>query len=116
MSVGKPSEVPRSEQRRSIQRAQRVCCCLDRKSDERAVRPVHARRVRDPEFFLPQVTEPTLTQLGWPTKFTVLIGVIELVGTLLYVLLFSVYLGLFMWGGLWLRSANLRALFPLTGR
>lgn len=26
--------------------------------------------------------------------------------------LFSVYLGLFMWGGLWLRSPKLRALFP----
>lgn len=27
--------------------------------------------------------------------------------------LFSVYLGLFMWGGLWLRDPALRALFPL---
>ena len=27
-------------------------------------------------------------------------------------LLFSVYLGLFMWGGLWLRDPALRALFP----
>ena len=26
--------------------------------------------------------------------------------------LFSIYLGLFMWGGLWLRDENLRALFP----
>ncbi|ANP47446.1 DoxX family protein [Candidatus Viadribacter manganicus] len=26
--------------------------------------------------------------------------------------LFSVYLGLIMWGGLWLRDENLRALFP----
>lgn len=26
--------------------------------------------------------------------------------------LFSVYLGLFMWAGLWLRDAKLRALFP----
>lgn len=26
--------------------------------------------------------------------------------------LFSIYLGLFMWGGLWLRSPRLRALFP----
>jgi hypothetical protein len=31
-------------------------------------------------------------------------------------ILFSVCLGFFMWGGLWLRSANLRALFPFTGR
>lgn len=27
--------------------------------------------------------------------------------------LFSVYLGLFMWGGLWLRDASLRKLFPV---
>lgn len=27
--------------------------------------------------------------------------------------LFSVYVGLFMWGGLWLRNSRLRALFPL---
>jgi hypothetical protein len=27
--------------------------------------------------------------------------------------LFSVYLGLFMWGGLWLRDARLRAVFPV---
>ena len=29
-------------------------------------------------------------------------------------ILFSVYLGLFMWGGLWLRNPTLRALFPLA--
>lgn len=29
--------------------------------------------------------------------------------------LFSLYLGLFMWGGLWLRDARLRALFPIAG-
>ncbi|MET0569441.1 MAG: DoxX family protein [Hyphomicrobiaceae bacterium] len=29
-------------------------------------------------------------------------------------ILFSVYLGLFMWGGLWLRSPQLRALFPIA--
>jgi hypothetical protein len=28
-------------------------------------------------------------------------------------ILFGVYLGLFMWGGLWLRDGRLRALFPL---
>lgn len=28
-------------------------------------------------------------------------------------MLFSVYLGLFMWGGLWLRDARLRRLFPV---
>lgn len=31
-------------------------------------------------------------------------------------ILFSIYLGLFMWGGLWLRDPALRALFPLAGR
>jgi hypothetical protein len=30
--------------------------------------------------------------------------------------LFSVYLGLFMWGGLWLREPRLRELFPLSNR
>jgi hypothetical protein len=29
-------------------------------------------------------------------------------------ILFSVYLGLFMWGGLWLRDERLRALFPFA--
>ncbi|WP_423601926.1 DoxX family protein [Sphingomonas sp. MS122] len=29
-------------------------------------------------------------------------------------ILFSVYLGLFMWGGLWLRDPQLRALFPFA--
>jgi len=29
--------------------------------------------------------------------------------------LFSLYLGLFMWGGLWLRDPALRALFPWRG-
>jgi hypothetical protein len=29
-------------------------------------------------------------------------------------ILFSVYLGLFMWGGLWLRDERLRALFPIA--
>jgi DoxX-like family len=29
-------------------------------------------------------------------------------------ILFSAYLGLFMWGGLWLRDERLRALFPIA--
>ena len=28
-------------------------------------------------------------------------------------ILFTVYLGIFMWGGLWLRNTKLRALFPM---
>jgi hypothetical protein len=99
-----------------------------------------------PKFLMPQVTGPVMVQLGWPTKYTVLIGIIELAGTLLYAfprtailgavilmgllggamatqirienplfshILFSLYLGLFMWGGLWLRDPKLRAIFPL---
>jgi hypothetical protein len=31
-------------------------------------------------------------------------------------ILFTVYLGIFMWGGLWLRSKNLRVLFPLQSK
>ena len=33
-------------------------------------------------------------------------------GPLFSHILFSIYLGLFMWGGLWLRDAKLRELFP----
>jgi hypothetical protein len=29
-------------------------------------------------------------------------------------MLFSIYLGLFMWGGLWLRNPRLRAIFPIA--
>ncbi len=29
-------------------------------------------------------------------------------------ILFSIYLGLFMWGGLWLRDPRVRALFPVA--
>jgi hypothetical protein len=29
-------------------------------------------------------------------------------------ILFSLYLGLFMWGGLWLRNSRFRALFPVA--
>ena len=31
-------------------------------------------------------------------------------------ILFSIYLGLFMWGGLWLRLPALRAVLPMLGR
>ena len=92
-----------------------------------------------------QVAEDTMTQLGWPTGYVLMIGLIELALVLLYIwpktsvlgtvltmgllggamatqiragnplfshILFSTYLGLFMWGGLWLRDPALRALFP----
>lgn len=91
------------------------------------------------------VANETMTALGWPTGYTLPIGILELVLTLLYLyprtnilgavlfmgllggamatqirvgnplfshVLFSVYLGLFLWGGLWLRDPALRALFP----
>jgi DoxX-like family len=99
-----------------------------------------------PKFFLPDVSHAAMTELGWPVKYTMLIGGIELAGTLLYVWprtavlgavilmgllggamatqirvenplfsheLFSLYLGLLMWGGLWLRDERLRAIFPV---
>lgn len=93
------------------------------------------------------VADETLVALGWVGAPILLIGVLELVCTLLYLwprtsvlggvltmailggamathlragsplashTLFSLYLGLAMWGGLWLRSPALRTLFPLT--
>jgi hypothetical protein len=92
------------------------------------------------------VAEETMAQLGWPSGYSLFIGLIELTCVALYLIprtsvlgavlmmallggamatqiragnplfshiLFSVYLGLFMWGGLWLRDERLRALFPL---
>jgi hypothetical protein len=92
------------------------------------------------------VAADTMTALGWPDSPVLLIGILELVCTLLYLFprtayfgavlmmailggaittqiragsplfshtLFGVYLGLFMWGGLWLRDPAFRALFPV---
>ena len=86
-----------------------------------------------------------MAQLGWPSGYAFMIGVIELACITLYLIprtsvlgavlmtallggamathirvgspllshtLFSIYLALFMWGGLWLRSPALRAVFP----
>ncbi len=91
------------------------------------------------------VAEETMTQLGWPGGYVLMIGLIELTCLVLYLIpqtsifgavlmmgllggamatqiragsplfshiLFSIYLGLFMWGGLWLRDPAVRALFP----
>ncbi|MBV7378556.1 DoxX family protein [Maritimibacter dapengensis] len=93
------------------------------------------------------IADETMVSLGWQDSPVLLIGTLELVCTLLYLIpatsvlgavlmmailggamatqiradmplfsniLFSIYLGLFMWGGLWLRSARLRALFPFV--
>lgn len=92
------------------------------------------------------VAQDTMTALGWPAAPILLIGILELLCTLLYLIpatsllggilmmailggamatqiragtplmsnqLFSVWLGLVMWGGLWLRDARFRALFPV---
>lgn len=91
------------------------------------------------------IAEETMTQLGWPNGYVLMIGLIELSCLVLYLIpqtsvfgavlmmgllggamatqiragsplfshiLFSIYLGLFMWGGLWLRDPAVRALFP----
>jgi hypothetical protein len=99
-----------------------------------------------PKFLMPQIADATMEPLGWPTKYIPLIGTLELVFTVLYVVprtrllgavlmtgllggavathlrvesplfshtLFGVWLGLIMWGGLWLRDASLRTVFPI---
>lgn len=99
-----------------------------------------------PKFLMADmVVEQSMTPLGWPAKYVLLIGLIELACVVLYVIprtsllgavlmtgllggaiatnlrvenplfshtLFGIYLGLVMWGGLWLRDASLRAIFP----
>ncbi len=99
-----------------------------------------------PKFLMADmVIEQNMTPLGWPGKYLMLIGLIELACVILYVVprtslfgavlmtgllggaiatnlrvenplfshtLFGVWLGLFMWGGLWLRDGALRAVFP----
>jgi uncharacterized membrane protein YphA (DoxX/SURF4 family) len=89
----------------------------------------------------------TFQQMGYPVKHAALIGIIELLCVILYVIprtavlgavlltavlggaiathvridsplfshtLFGVYLGLIMWGGLYLREPRVRALLPLS--
>ena len=91
------------------------------------------------------VAEEIMAQLGWPSGYVLMIGLMELGFLILYLIprtsllgavlftgllggamatqlraevplfshvLFSIYLGLFMWGGLWLRDPVLRAAFP----
>ncbi len=98
-----------------------------------------------PKLAMMPVAEQTLVGLGWPPGHALPIGVIELVGLLLYLYkrtsmlgavllmallggamathlragsplpthtLFSIYLGIMMWGGLWLRDPALRHIFP----
>lgn len=100
-----------------------------------------------PKLFMPEVAGKSMTELGWPVRYTLLIAALEVAGTLLYAIprtavlgallltgvfggaaathlrlenpmfshtLFSVYIGLMMWGGLWLRNPALRQLLPLA--
>lgn len=93
------------------------------------------------------IAQETMASLGWPDAPVFLIGVLELVLTLMFLfpptallgavlmmailggamatqiragmplysnVLFSIYLGVFMWGGLILRDPRIRAVFPLT--
>jgi hypothetical protein len=100
-----------------------------------------------PKLLHMPVAEETMIQLGWPAGYAFMIGLIELLCVVLYLIprtsllgavlmmavlggamatkmrvesplfghtLFSIYLGLAMWGGLWLRDPRLRALFPIV--
>ena len=91
------------------------------------------------------IAEQTMAELGWPSGYVLMIGLMELTFLILYLIprtsllgavlftgllggamatqiraemplfshvLFSIYLGLFMWGGLWLRVPAWRAMFP----
>ncbi len=99
-----------------------------------------------PKLFMPQVSGPSMEQLGWTAKYMLLIACIEIIGAVLYAIprtavlgailltglfggaiathlriddplfshtLFALYLGAFMWGGLWLRDPSVRALFTM---
>jgi hypothetical protein len=100
-----------------------------------------------PKLLHMHVVDETMEQLGWPARYGLLIGIIELTCLVLYLIprtgvlgavlmmgllggamatqiragnplfshiLFGLYLGLFLWGGLWLRDPRLRALFPIA--
>jgi hypothetical protein len=102
-----------------------------------------------PKLMNAQVALDTMVELGWPTQYLLMIGIIELVCTVLIIIprtallgavlfmgilggamathlrvgsplpshtLFSIYLGVFMWVGLWLRDPQIRAVFPLLPR
>jgi hypothetical protein len=100
-----------------------------------------------PKLLQLPIAEATMAELGWPSGYAFMIGLIELTCLVLYLIprtsllgsvlmmgllggamatqirvgnplfshiLFSLYLGLFMWGGLWLRDQRLQALFPIV--
>lgn len=98
------------------------------------------------KFVTPDIVRETMSGLGWPAHHDLMIGIIETVCVILYLVprtavlgavletallggavatnvrvdnplfsheLFGVYLGVLVWGGLWLRDARVRALLPL---
>lgn len=99
-----------------------------------------------PKFLMPEMAEEASTPIGVSADHVLMIGLLELIGTLLYIwrrtalmgaifmtailggaiathmnagsplyshTLFGVWLGLVMWGGLWLRDESIRAVLPL---
>jgi hypothetical protein len=97
------------------------------------------------KFFTPDIVRETMSGLGWPAHHDLMIGIIETVCVVLYLVprsavlgavletallggaiatnvrvdnplfsheLFGVYLGVMVWGGLWLRDARVRAMLP----
>ena len=100
-----------------------------------------------PKLLNMSVAQENLTQLGWPSGYLLMIGLIEFACVVLYLIprtallgavlmmgllggamatqiragsplfshiLFSIYLGVFMWGGLWLRDSRVKAVLPVT--
>lgn len=99
-----------------------------------------------PKLLQLEVALAPMEVVGWPPKYLVLIGVIELVCLVLFLIprtallgavlftgllggalaanlrvdnplfshtLFSIYLGVAVWGALWLREERVRGVFPL---
>ena len=90
-----------------------------------------------PKFAMPEVAQAASRPVGIEDANIPLIGVLELIGTVLYIwprtallggaiathmnagsplpshTFFGIYLGLIMWAGLWLRDADLRAVLPI---
>lgn len=100
-----------------------------------------------PKFVGMEAALSTMEVVGWPVKYLMLIGVIEVVCVILFLIprtgllgavlttgllgaalaanlrvdnplfshtLFSIYLGVAVWGALWLRDGRVRAVFPLV--
>lgn len=102
-----------------------------------------------PKLITAQVALDSMVEIGWPTRYLLMIGIVELVCTVLIIIprtallgavlfmailggamashlrigsplfshtLFSIYLGIFLWVGLWLRDPKIRTVFPLLLR